>query len=331
MKSIFTLLSVAALAAAFRAPALAPLRSPVAARAPIVRAQFIPPIIESDDDDDFELDDLEGCESWEEAMADQKRWEEEMARKNQQDGFGSGNEISTPVAAVSDFVPVDEQAHFDLDDDDETPQERSIRQQAEKQAAVLIERAQAAATPPDMQRVMTSLEAVIATMMRLESKVDTLSKKVDALQTSALSTGAAAATSGATGVPMPPPAASPFDGWDGEVDEDAWQIDDPEDSDLPDWRDVRAAKAQAAADDADTPPAPPPPPPPPPPASSPAAPPAAAPPAGGWDGEIDEMAYFDDDPDEDLADWRDVRRLKKLFDEQTAEKDDPPVDEGGEK
>lgn len=50
-----------------------------------------------------------------------------------------------------------------------------------------------------------------------------------------------------------------------------------------------------------------------------AAPSAAAPAVekksdvGGWDGEVDEDAWFDDDPDEDLGDWRDVKRLEKLL------------------
>tara|TARA_B100000524_G_scaffold328119_1_gene212591 strand:- start:1196 stop:1930 length:735 start_codon:yes stop_codon:yes gene_type:complete len=35
--------------------------------------------------------------------------------------------------------------------------------------------------------------------------------------------------------------------------------------------------------------------------------------AGRWDGTVDEDAYFDDDPDEDLGDWRDVKRLEKLL------------------
>ena len=37
--------------------------------------------------------------------------------------------------------------------------------------------------------------------------------------------------------------------------------------------------------------------------------------SGGWDGEVDESAWFDedDDDDDDMPDWRDVRRLNKLL------------------
>ena len=68
---------------------------------------------------------------------------------------------------------------------------------------------------------------------------------------------------------------------------------------------------------APSPPSPPPPPPAapvapsPPPASTPAAPPSTK---VEWDGEVDEEAYFDvDEEDADLGDWRDVRRLNRLF------------------
>ena len=45
-----------------------------------------------------------------------------------------------------------------------------------------------------------------------------------------------------------------------------------------------------------------------------AAPPAGTKPAASWDGEVDETAWFDEDADEDdLPDWRDVRRLNNLL------------------
>lgn len=49
---------------------------------------------------------------------------------------------------------------------------------------------------------------------------------------------------------------------------------------------------------------------------------------GEWDGEVDEGAWFDEDDDgSELADWRDVRRLKKLL-EQTAPAPDTLDKEG---
>ena len=50
-----------------------------------------------------------------------------------------------------------------------------------------------------------------------------------------------------------------------------------------------------------------------PPAAAPTPPPAAAP-DETWDGSVDEGAWFDaDDDDNELGDWRDVRRLNKLL------------------
>ena len=39
----------------------------------------------------------------------------------------------------------------------------------------------------------------------------------------------------------------------------------------------------------------------------------AAPTKDEWDGEVDETAWFDEDDDDDMPDWRDVRRLNKLL------------------
>lgn len=60
------------------------------------------------------------------------------------------------------------------------------------------------------------------------------------------------------------------------------------------------------------------------PRSPPAAPPAPAPPTAtapsagevdgaGWDGSVDETAYFDESDEDDRPDWRDVRKLKRLL------------------
>eukprot|EP00747_Dinoflagellata_sp_TGD_P017616 gnl/TRDRNA2_/TRDRNA2_125937_c0_seq1.p1 gnl/TRDRNA2_/TRDRNA2_125937_c0~~gnl/TRDRNA2_/TRDRNA2_125937_c0_seq1.p1 ORF type:complete len:361 (+),score=44.50 gnl/TRDRNA2_/TRDRNA2_125937_c0_seq1:104-1186(+) len=114
--------------------------------------------------------------------------------------------------------------------------------------------------------------------------------------------------------------------WDGEVDENAYYED--VDYDLPDWRDVRLAKARRArrarlakarvgsADIA---------------SNNVAGAPTASPSAPrrmlavqkgpeGWDGEVDENAHIVDDPDEDLADWRDVRRAKAMLKAMDSEK-----------
>ena len=53
-------------------------------------------------------------------------------------------------------------------------------------------------------------------------------------------------------------------------------------------------------------------------------PPSALPAANGTARtQEDEDAWFDDDPDDDLPDWRDVRKLKKMLDL-------PSEGEGGE-
>ena len=45
---------------------------------------------------------------------------------------------------------------------------------------------------------------------------------------------------------------------------------------------------------------------------------------------MDESAYFDDDPDEDLADWRDVRKAKAMLEAMAAsELDQEDGKEGG--
>lgn len=48
---------------------------------------------------------------------------------------------------------------------------------------------------------------------------------------------------------------------------------------------------------------------------------AATGPAVSWNGEVDEQAWFDDDQgDQDGPDWRDVRRLKRLLDDEAETK-----------
>jgi len=93
---------------------------------------------------------------------------------------------------------------------------------------------------------------------------------------------------------------------------------------LEDKVDRLSARVEALAAE-DSPSAPPPPPPGPPVVpseSSPAAAPPASPPAPDYSWEVDETAWFDDDGDAaDLADWRDVRRLKRLLEKEAPERE----------
>ena len=251
-------LRVPSVGVAPRPAALASRRAPV----PLMQLPFIPPPGPSDrgDDDDDELDALEGCDSWEEQMAEQAMWEAEMAKKQStppKNTFGSGNEMSGNDNAA---VPVDESAHLGLgDDDDETPAEIAARQIAEKKASEFYTRVTASAAVPETKRLMTSLEAVLNSMMRLETKVEKLTTKVDNLQAkldkrpaaaeSAAATPPADVTGNATtpatpatpAAPAVPDAPDVSGGWDGVEDESAY-FDDDDDDDFADWRDVRRLK-----------------------------------------------------------------------------------------
>lgn len=260
MRTLLVAVSASA-AAALRVPALfvtPPVAGPPRSRTLRLQLPFIPPPGDNDEDMD-ESDDpaFDGCDDWDAQLAEQKAWEESMASKM------GGKNTATPAAkGDGDFVPVNEEAHFGLDDDDnETDVQRSIREQAEKEARLIIERATAASSPTEDSRIMTSLEAVLNTMMRLEGKVDKLTAQVQQLKGQQ-----AAAAAAPTPSPPPPPAST-----------------------------------------GSSPPGP---------ATAPAAP--AAPEFSGWDGVEDESAWFDDDPDEDFADWRDVRRLKKMMELEAA-------------
>ena len=295
--------------------------SPRAACAPRLQLPFIPPDFDQNDDGD-ELDALEGGDSWEQQLAEQKAWEERMALEKAGNTAPPPEEDApvapAPVAPASDdsMVFVDESAWFDDEADVEAEADRVARQKMEKAAAETLSRAQTAAPLPNEKRLMTSLEAVLNTMVRLETKLDKLTKKVDALS------GKMAPSPPAADVPPADPDAPPapptlgawaVEGWDGEVDEDAW-FDEDADEDLPDWRDVRKAKGL------DKPAA--------------AAPPTPPKPTSGdgWDGEVNENAFRDDSiADEvDLADWRDVRRLKGLLELEVDTPEERKPDEEGD-
>ena len=55
----------------------------------------------------------------------------------------------------------------------------------------------------------------------------------------------------------------------------------------------------------------------------------ASPAEGGWDGVVDEEAWFDDVDEDDLPDWRDVRKLKRMF-EQSGDEVAPKEEETGD-
>ena len=217
-------------------------------------------------DDDEELDALDGCDDWDQAMKEQEQWMAEQKAKKESYGgsFGKASLQSDDDGPLE----VDESAWFDEPDDEETPAEMAKRQMAEKQAAEMLARIQAAApTAPDNSKVMTSLESVLTMMMRLEAKVDNLTTLVEKLRKE---------TPVLKDTPTPPPA---------------------------------AAAAPKAEDE--TP-------------AEPTKKPLPPPVTDEWDGTVDEGAWFDDDPDEDFADWREVRRLKKLLELDAEKPEDPP-------
>jgi len=230
-----------------------------------------PPVrkVHSQIDDDDELDALDTVESWDDELAAQRAWEASQAQQG---------------GTLDSATGVDEEAHLGLDDDDdETEAERILRQVTEKQAAFL--QGQAASSEPD-KRVLTSLEAVLSTMMRLNDQIQQLSKEVAELK-------AVVSGSPAPSPPPSPPRPSPLP---------------TESSPSPS---LPAAPSAVPAAPSSAPAAP----------SSPPSPPAS----DGWDGVVDEGAWFDDDADEvDLPDWRDVRRLKKLLEQEVEE---PPEGE----
>lgn len=174
----------------------------------------LPDLPEGESTED-ELDALDTVSSWDEELAQMKAWEA------QQKGFAA------ETAGGAEGPHVDEEAHLGLDDDDdESPAEEQQRQLEEMKAAMLLMDAAKSGAASDAagssdSRVLTSLDSVLRTMMRLEQKVDALSAAVDKLSQRAAGPGAAPGT----------------DAWDGEVDENAWF--DQDDDDLPDWRDVR--------------------------------------------------------------------------------------------
>ena len=208
---------------------------------------FIPP--PNDDSDDDELDAWDFGDSWEQQEAEQRAWEERMAAEKE----GAKATKATPPAdrpppvnVVDDDFEANAGAYFDDEVEVEADSDRAARQLAEKFAAEALMKAQAASAAPSDKNVMTSLEAVLATMARLETKVDKLTAKVDllAMQPPSIGSPSIGSPTPSPGT-VPPPPTSALDGWDGEVDEEAYFDYDDYDDDQPDWRDVRAAKKAA--------------------------------------------------------------------------------------
>jgi hypothetical protein len=191
-------------------------------------AHTLPRMCDSNDDGELDADDT--VSSWDEQLAEMRAWEEANMKQTSVD------------AGLSEEAHVDEEAHFGFGDDDETSEERAMRQLAEKQASLMLGRmegnspADSGGTAMEMKRMLTSIEAVLNAVERLSERLDVVSAKVDKVHASLAgeAAGGAPASDGT-------PAAPEGDSWDGNVDEEAWFDDDP-DEDLPDWRDVRRLK-----------------------------------------------------------------------------------------
>ena len=224
-----------------------------------------------------ELDAMDTSDSWDDQLAMQEAW---LAAQKKKQGQAAAPE---PEA---DGLDVDEEAHYDFTDpdDDDRPDWRDVR------AGVVGKRAselsilsgvigQRPSSPPPAPAAApadtAALEAVVRTLARLEEKIDRIEKAMR-LEEKIDRIGEAMGIE----PPSPPPA-------------DAAPSSPPP---------AAAEPAAAAA--------------PKPPAEAPKKPSAPLAPRTMAEDEphVDEDAYFDDDPDDqDLGDWRDVRRLKKLL------------------
>lgn len=190
------------------------------------RAAYIQVSLKLDDGDD-ELDAFDTSDSWDEQAAAQAAWEKS-------ESVAKGGDVPPPP--VDYGWAVDEEAHYDLGDDDEDeplPKDplSVLRQVTQaKSSAPASAPASVAGSPntvtltvsvdPDTVMVnKVSLASVLTTLMRIEEKVDKLIKKVDKLESSPVSTASAAASS----------VESDTGGWNGEIDEMAYFDDDPDD------------------------------------------------------------------------------------------------------
>lgn len=185
---------------------------------------------QSDTPAEDELDAFDTSDSWDEQEAAEAAW------KAAQQAEASASATPSGKSSLDEGTGVDEDAHLGLgDDDDESPEEIKLRQQAEKQAAIMLRQIQSNAAAVggspglDTQRLMTSLGSVLRAIGRLSDKLDDISEKVDALQAASNSATLATPSFGVESVP----ALSKKDEfeWDGTIDESAWFDDDDDDDD----------------------------------------------------------------------------------------------------
>ena len=110
--------------------------------------------------------------------------------------------------------------------------------------------------------MLTALDSVLRSMMRLEERLGAIEKKMDGMLSGVdgkLAAGGAApkaADAASPSAPAPPPSAAPADDdapkaeeWNGEVDEAAWFDVDADEEELGDWRAVRKLKKLFESDD----------------------------------------------------------------------------------
>lgn len=193
---------------------LGPLRrglaSPIRVRLPLLCQ------LDEDEVAPFEVDALDTSESWDEQVQAQKQWEQEQAANK---------------GATRAEWAVDEEAHFGLGDDAEYDDDPGGVEDFKQKlmASELLKQVRSAAggipgaADSDLsnKRVLTSLESVISTLIRLDGKLDAVMARLDKMEKQGLSGAPGAAP------PVPPKDAG---GWDGEVIEGSYfdyDADDP--------------------------------------------------------------------------------------------------------
>lgn len=167
--------------------------------------------------DDEELDAMDTSDTWDAQLEAQRRWEADQAAKK----------TERPQTNRADWY-VDEEAHFGLGDnaehDDDLGGVENFKQKlmASELLNQVREAAGGASGSADNElsnkRILTSLESVISTLIRLNDKIDSVIAKLERME-----------KEGQSGASTPPP---PIDdgGWDGDAIEGAhfdYDDDDP--------------------------------------------------------------------------------------------------------
>ena len=220
---------------------------------PPVKLRAASAVCQADDDPwDEELDAADTTSSWDEEIAAMEAWKAGKSASPDWSGEQAGH--------------VDEDAHYGFEDP-EDPDAMRQRQLSEKNAALeLLARAAGGGAPPEAEpgnaRVLTALDSVLRSMMRLEERLGAIEKKMDGMLAAggaaptAADTAPTAADAASPSAPPPPPSAAPADAaapkaeeWNGEVDEEAWFDNDADEEELGDWRDVRKLKKLFESDD----------------------------------------------------------------------------------